>query len=147
VLSFTFAVKSQGGRVIHPQQASLRFVHARTGASAVITALPVDKKHQAATVDVLKALPKTSGDFKVALLVGDANLDAPIAWDLGAITINFSKEDTPSPIPGAPLPAISHVFRAPEKRPPATVSLIFTAAVGASAFVLFILVREGGGCD
>lgn len=68
-----------------------------------------------------------SGTFEMELILGDSVMSNPIRWVLGSVEVSLSSpgEQEKKSIKG-PKPEIRHLFRAPEKRPPEFVSLLFT---------------------
>lgn len=85
-----------------------------------------------------------AGRYSVELIVGDAFVQNPISWKVVDVNLNFPPEAKVAP-PESPfreLPEIQHKFRAPEKRPPQTISLAFTAAVLSPILVLLIGVSQ-----
>ncbi len=81
-----------------------------------------------------KEFGRKSGKYNLWLVVGDFVISNPIKWNLAVLNLQF-----PSPVEGEaaraaasssadnkPKPEIRHLFREPEKRPPAMVSNAFT---------------------
>ncbi|CAD1475018.1 unnamed protein product [Heterotrigona itama] len=91
-----------------------------------------------------------SGDYNVELIIGDAVLSNPFQWTVATINLKFPE---PSSIGRADRnalykyksniyttkPEIKHMFRQPEKRPPAFVSNLFTGLCLAPILLLFAL--------
>ncbi len=86
----------------------------------------------------------------MTLSVGDEALAEALVWPLGAVSVSHAPagEGTAAPtqpppsaaaLEAARKPPIQHMFRQPDKRPPAVVSLAF-AALSATP-LLFLLVR------
>jgi oligosaccharyltransferase complex subunit delta (ribophorin II) len=86
-----------------------------------------------------------SGQYNVQLIVADANLVAPTVWTIGTVDFTFpqppkSYKPSESAAKYQPLTNIEHVFRQPEKRPPTSVSSLFTMLVLAPVPILLIAV-------
>lgn len=91
-----------------------------------------------------------SGDYNVELVIGDAVLSNSFQWDLGTVNLKFP-EPTAAELAEKssaykdkqnmyqPKPEIKHMFREPEKRPPAMVSNLFTGLCLAPVLLLLIL--------
>ncbi|XP_033219779.1 dolichyl-diphosphooligosaccharide--protein glycosyltransferase subunit 2 [Belonocnema kinseyi] len=90
-----------------------------------------------------------SGDYKVELIVGDAVLSNSFQWNVATVSLKFPE---PTGVEAAekssafkdktvyePKPEIKHMFREPEKRPPALVSNLFTGLCLAPVLLLLIL--------
>ena len=86
----------------------------------------------------------------MTLTIGDEALAEALVWRLGAVSVSHAPagEGTATPTQPPPTaaqleaarkPPIQHMFRQPDKRPPAVVSLAF-AALSATP-LLFLLVR------
>ncbi|XP_023287669.1 dolichyl-diphosphooligosaccharide--protein glycosyltransferase subunit 2 isoform X2 [Orussus abietinus] len=94
-----------------------------------------------------------SGDYNVELIVGDALLSNSFQWRVAVVTLKFPEAPTfDVSVPSdkfapfqhknnmyTPKPEIKHMFREPEKRPPAFVSNLFTGLCLAPVLLLFIL--------
>ncbi|BFZ21356.1 hypothetical protein BsWGS_24394 [Bradybaena similaris] len=89
-----------------------------------------------------KEFDSSSGKYSMELIVGDAVIENPFSWHLTDVSLTFpesgeTKADKQSQY--AKKPEIKHKFNEPEKRPPATVSLAFTALVLLPLLILLIL--------
>lgn len=82
-----------------------------------------------------------SGIFDIELILGDSVITNPIRWTLGSIDVNLGSADTPTTpkIVRGPKPEIKHLFRPAEKRPPETVSMLFTGLTALPFVILLIL--------
>ena len=91
-----------------------------------------------------------SGDYNVELIVGDAILSNPFQWTVATVSLKFpestSVERTDKPVSHKhkfnvymTKPEIKHMFREPEKRPPAFVSNLFTGLCLAPVLLLLVL--------
>jgi len=83
-----------------------------------------------------------SGEYAVAIIIGDATIENPIEWDVGTAVVTF-RQSEPVVAPESHIykkrANIEHLFREPEKRPPAIVSTVFTGLVLAPIALLLIL--------
>lgn len=83
-----------------------------------------------------------SGEYAVAIIIGDATIDNSIEWEVGTAVVTF-RQSEPVATPASKIykkrDNIEHMFREPEKRPPAIVSTVFTGLVLAPIAVLLIL--------
>ncbi|XP_043791142.1 dolichyl-diphosphooligosaccharide--protein glycosyltransferase subunit 2 [Apis laboriosa] len=91
-----------------------------------------------------------SRDYNVELIIGDAILNNPFQWTVATVSLKFpepsSSERTDKNVfynsksnVYSTKPEIKHMFREPEKRPPAFVSNLFTGLCLAPVLLLFIL--------
>ena len=85
----------------------------------------------------------SSGTYDINLIVGDATITNPLIWKVASIKLTFPKVDESiKSIPSwmkltyEPLPVINHLFKQPEKRPPAIVSDAFTILAVVPLFLL-----------
>ncbi|XP_076083162.1 dolichyl-diphosphooligosaccharide--protein glycosyltransferase subunit 2-like isoform X1 [Mytilus galloprovincialis] len=87
-----------------------------------------------------KEFGQLSGKYGMELIVGDAVIENPFSWSLADVELNFADAPTPKTKESqyAKKPEIKHLFREPEKRPPAVVSTVFTALVLLPLAILFI---------
>lgn len=88
-----------------------------------------------------------SGVFKAQVVAGDVAASKPLAWDVGSLTIKFPEgsETAESSAGLEPLPVIEHLFREPESRPPAIISLVFAGAtIGVPWIALMAGLRIAG---
>ncbi|XP_035659117.1 dolichyl-diphosphooligosaccharide--protein glycosyltransferase subunit 2-like isoform X2 [Branchiostoma floridae] len=73
-----------------------------------------------------------SGLYAMDLVVGDALIQNPFAWNVADLQLKFPEDSATSeekPNLYQPREEIKHMFREPEVRPPATVSTAFTGLV------------------
>jgi len=98
-----------------------------------------------------KDFSSQSGKYSMYLVVGDALIANPIAWELVDMQLTFQGEPTPLASHQKQYeakPEIVHMFREPEKRPPATVSYAFTALVLLPLLILLVAWKLiGVNCD
>nr|CAG4641640.1 EOG090X04WQ [Eurycercus lamellatus] len=84
-----------------------------------------------------------SGLYSMDLIIGDAVIENPTVWQVAELQLSFSSsssgqaKQSGTPDMYHPRPEIKHMFREPEKRPPAIVSNAFTLLV-ILPFVLFV---------
>lgn len=91
---------------------------------------------------ISKHFGHNSGVYSVELLLGDSAIANPIRWKLTNINFKFGREPvqiaTKSSLRAA-RPEIIHQFRAPEPRPPRSVSDVFAALCLAPLLLLLVL--------
>ncbi|XP_011141992.1 dolichyl-diphosphooligosaccharide--protein glycosyltransferase subunit 2 [Harpegnathos saltator] len=91
-----------------------------------------------------------SGDYDIELIVGDAVISNPFRFNIGTVTLKFPEvtsmegTDKNTPYKQRPnvyttKPEIKHMFREPERRPPAFVSNLFTGLCSSPVVLLLIL--------
>ncbi|XP_070209693.1 dolichyl-diphosphooligosaccharide--protein glycosyltransferase subunit 2-like [Littorina saxatilis] len=83
-----------------------------------------------------------SGKYSLELIVGDAIIENPFSWTLADAELTFPEggpEKTDSLSQYSKRPEIKHMFRVPEKRPPAPVSMTFTALALLPLLILLLL--------
>ncbi|KAK3803364.1 hypothetical protein RRG08_006917 [Elysia crispata] len=83
-----------------------------------------------------------SGKYTMELIVGDAVIENPFSWTVADVSLTFPegaavKKDQANQY--AKKPEIQHKFNQPEKRPPASLSLAFTALVLSPFLILLVL--------
>merc|ERR1719423_377959 len=131
------------GEAVEVHQAFVSLINAQSGAEIVFVA-------EASGVDPLysfeldlsaksKDFSGVSGKYSMRLTVGDATIANPIAWDLADVKLEFPAEQAGSTeqVSQGPKPEIAHMFREPEKRPPAVVSNAFTILCLAAPFAVY----------
>lgn len=89
-----------------------------------------------------------SGLYSVNIIIGDAVIENPTVWNLAELELKFGRPSTGKSNSVSdmylPKPEIQHVFRQPEKRPPALVSNTFTILVITPLVVFVGLVAKLG---
>jgi oligosaccharyltransferase complex subunit delta (ribophorin II) len=147
-ITVQFKVRNAGGSTSRPlqaQQAFVRFTNAKTGHEAVFVTTHNDNNKAYSVVvntdEVAKSQFRSqSGEYTVSVVVGDAFIQNPIAWNVARINLQF--EGTPSTAFAhsglAPKSEIKHKERVAEKRPPTTISLLFTGLTLAPIALLLI---------
>eukprot|EP01137_Pigoraptor_chileana_P027428 Opistho-2@10012 len=133
----------ESGEAFAAQQIFVRFVSADGKQEAVYPTETASTGISSVTVDVTALsdrLGGVSGEYTAEIIVGDAVLDAPISFTAASIALRAATPATAAaPAHFGPKPVITHLFREPEKRPPAVVSLAFTAIVLSPFLVLLVL--------
>ncbi|XP_055871466.1 dolichyl-diphosphooligosaccharide--protein glycosyltransferase subunit 2-like isoform X1 [Biomphalaria glabrata] len=89
-----------------------------------------------------KEFASVSGKYNMELIIGDAVIENPFSWLVADVSITFPESgDVPADSSSqyAKKPEIKHKFNEPEKRPPATVSIAFTALVLLPLLILLVL--------
>ncbi|KAL4442492.1 hypothetical protein ABPG77_005076 [Micractinium sp. CCAP 211/92] len=156
-ISLSAALSSAPDQEFRPQQVFLRLTARATGGAAYFAAVKAKDGSLYATAksaEVQKQVGTQSGAYELALVVGDARTAQPLLWVLGEVEVLLPPLDDGSQPAAAPyraidslfqpLPEILHMHRAPERRAPAVVSLLFTlvAVAPLGAFVV-LAVRAG----
>lgn len=159
----------EGGAAAAPHQAFVRFTHAMTGLDTFFVAAPDHSGSGGGSGGALGRFAvsvalgeetgtflQRSGAYNVAVIVGGPLVTPPVLERLGVIDLDFpvvKAKDWPiyarallheTDVALGPLPEKHHTFREPETRPPAGVSLLFTALVLAPLFCLVYGLRRGG---
>lgn len=88
------------------------------------------------------------GDFNATLSVGDEGIAHGLVWHVGIVTVTHASTASPTASASQLLntlkPEIHHIFQAPGKRPPATVSMVFTVlSVAPLGYLLIHLSKLG----
>lgn len=147
-LTVTFAVTNAAdGAPLAPHQAFVRFVPAAADGAGQIThfvaapdsASSIAGAHRfSLDLNDRKALATLTeaGEYHVDLVIGDTAIANPVEWRVGTVKISPAQPPAKSPPPLyttpllyesdttlKPLREIAHTFRAPEKRPPAVISM------------------------
>eukprot|EP00731_Ephydatia_muelleri_P010701 Em0005g1287a len=141
-LVFTFElVNSKTGDAVSVHQAFVRF---RSSGSEELYYVAEQKDRQyVLVVDVNKMgndFGQNSGTYEASLVIGDFSIQNPLQWTMASVVLKFSGTPAEKKAnPYAVKPTIEHQFRAPEKRPPATVSTTFTALVGLPLVLLLVV--------
>lgn len=138
-----FKVKNkQSGSVVEAHQALLRVVNSQTQQDSFVVAQYDSAKGYSAhflVKDLKDDFTFGKDSFDLELIIGDASIANPITWKL-ASNVNFKLNNSRLALddPFKPKAAITHAFRQPEKRPPATISFAFTLAVLAPILILVV---------
>lgn len=133
-LYMSFSVKSRAtGNLIRPHQVFVLFKHV-DGTEVFYTADVQAGGKYLVDVNLAKAYKDfegLSGKYTAFLIVGDPIIRTPLNWPFADFTLTLPSI-APEVVPKSQrvnydaLPEIKHMFRQPEKRPPAVVSDAFT---------------------
>ncbi|KAH6813648.1 ribophorin II family protein [Perilla frutescens var. frutescens] len=139
-LRLSFDLTTSSGNAFKPHQAFLKLRH-ESGVEHIFLVGPSGKKFEI-ILDFLGLVEKffyLSGRYDIQLTVGDFNMENSFLQPLGYIELDLpeapEKAARPPPQPVdpysryGPKAEISHIFRAPEKRPPKELSLAFLGLV------------------
>lgn len=94
-----------------------------------------------------KEFASQSGKYAMCLVVGDALIANPVAWELVEVRLTFQGDPAPASLHLGQYdskPEIEHLFRVPEKRPPRTVSLAFTGLIILPLLLLLLVWKMMG---
>ncbi|OWM81502.1 hypothetical protein CDL15_Pgr007540 [Punica granatum] len=133
-LRLSFQLSTPHGHAFKPHQAILKLKHEK--AEHIFLVGNSGKKFQ----DFLGLVEKffyLSGRYDIQLSIGDAVMENSFCQDLGHVELDLPEAPEKAPRPAAqpddpfskygPKAEISHIFRAPEKRPSENLSLAFLA--------------------
>ncbi|KAK5579295.1 hypothetical protein RB653_008976 [Dictyostelium firmibasis] len=121
-----FRIASEG-QPYQAQQVGIRF-HSPAREAVVPATFSADAYSYTFTnKDVCKILGCQSGNYQLDLIIGDQSI-TPLQWNFGEINLKFNQTTVPTNRYPEQLP-ISHNFRQAEKRPPQSVSSLFTILV------------------
>lgn len=146
IMKFSLKDKSTG-KLMTVHQAFVKLHNAATNQEIIFVAEPDSGKVYKFDIDVgSKAadFSYVSGLYTMELIVGDSVLSNSFSWVVADVNLKFG-DHVPSASPGkdqylyAPKPEIKHLFREPERRPPAVVSNLFTGLVIVPFLLLFVL--------
>ncbi|KAL4447820.1 hypothetical protein ABPG75_005039 [Micractinium tetrahymenae] len=153
-VTLSAALASAPDQEFRPQQVFVRLTAKATGGAAYFAAVKAKDGSlytAAKSAEVQKQVGTQSGAYELALVVGDARTLQPLLWALGEVQVLHPPLDDGSQPAAAPyramdvlfrpLPEIVHMHRAPERRAPALVSLLFAlvALAPLGAFVVLAL--------
>ena len=145
VLKFALQDKATKEK-IEAHQTFVRLSHVESGAEIIFVA-EHDSKNSVYKFDMdlgakAKDFGHRSGKYKLNLLVGDAVISNPVDWHVADVDLSFpATGESPSASDAdtsKARPEIRHLFREPEKRPPAVVSNLFTALCIAPLLIMFV---------
>ncbi|KDQ71487.1 dolichyl-diphosphooligosaccharide--protein glycosyltransferase subunit 2 [Zootermopsis nevadensis] len=146
IMKFSLKDKSTG-KLMTVHQAFVKLQNLNTNQEIIFVAEHDSTKMYKFDIDVgskASEFGHLSGLYSMELIVGDAVLSNSFSWKVADVILKFS-DSVPAPSPGkdqylyAPQPEIKHLFREPERRPPAVVSNLFTGLVLVPLLLLFIL--------
>ncbi|KAK3193519.1 hypothetical protein Dsin_024829 [Dipteronia sinensis] len=139
-LHLSFQLTTPRGSAFKPHQAFLKLRH-ETKVEHVFLVGNSGKKFEI-TLDFLGLVEKLfylSGKYDIQLTVGDAVMENSLLSEIGYVELDLPEapEKAPRPPPQAvdpysrygPKAEISHIFRAPEKRPPKELSFTFLGLI------------------
>jgi oligosaccharyltransferase complex subunit delta (ribophorin II) len=146
-LLMKFVVKDRfSNQAITVHQAFVIFTHVDTKQEIIFVAEADSSKAYKFDVDLQKSSKEfnnLSGRYEMVLVLGDAVVNNPVSWKVADISLKFvgqkSKSDPTKQISYEKKPEIKHLFREPEKRPPAVVSNAFVVFVAVPLLLLFIM--------
>jgi len=131
IIALTFSVLDSSKKSMLIHQAFVKLAHIASGSEIIYVAEPdrVDDVYKF-ELDLTTAagdLNSKSGEWLVTVILGDAVITNPTAWEAVKLEINFPVEaEAKEASIFEPKPEIRHVFREPEARPPSIVSTAFT---------------------
>lgn len=140
-LEVTFSVSGP-----KPQQVMVLIISKASGATGTVLAKSKKGSTYSAVLNpasLATQLGSLTGEFEVVLLVGSSSVSKAVRWSLGTVVLSG-----PSSKPAHRSianqrhvfvrPEIHHIFRAPDKRAPAPVSLAFAGLALAPLLLVFI---------
>ena len=152
-LSLSFTVSDVGTkkpRLVH--QAFVKLTHSTSNAEIVYVAEANNKKQYVFELDMSEAgqdFNGKSGKYSLTVIIGDAVISNPTAWEAAELEINLPGEERVGQ-PGAfePKPEILHVFREPEARPATVVSNAFALLCLAPVLIMLAMwAKIGVNCN
>ncbi|XP_037081679.1 dolichyl-diphosphooligosaccharide--protein glycosyltransferase subunit 2-like [Pollicipes pollicipes] len=142
LLKFTILDK-QTKKPMRCHQAFVRLAHKETGDEVVFVAEPDASLVYKFDMEVgaqTKKFAARSGAYEMQLIVGDPVVDNAFSWTMADVVLQFAEAARARPADlYQPKPAIRHEFRAPEPRPSAVISTVFTALVAVPLLVMLLL--------
>ncbi|XP_059158933.1 dolichyl-diphosphooligosaccharide--protein glycosyltransferase subunit 2-like isoform X2 [Physella acuta] len=144
VMKFQLKDKTSG-QLMTAHQAFIRMTNIETKQEIIFVTESDNSLTSKFDLDVgasAKEFGSASGKYSMELIVGDAVIENPFSWLVADVSITFAESSEPaadSTNQYAKKPEIKHKFNEPEKRPPATVSLAFTALVLLPLLILLVL--------
>jgi len=128
---------------VNPHQAMVKFSKGGLEAFALAKLSHGHDGLYLSTIEVTKSeqsmFSSVSGKWEVTILIADITMPEPISQSAGKIKLILSGEDESEEDEFKPKRNIHHTFPEPDSRPPATVSLLFTALTLAPLGVLIVL--------
>ncbi|CAB3360708.1 Hypothetical predicted protein [Cloeon dipterum] len=145
VMKFTLKDKTSK-EPIAVHQAFVKLVNVANDNEVIFVAEPDSGKSYRFDLDVgarASDFQHQSGKYRLELLVGDAVLANSFSWQVAEASLTFAPAASAPELDFhkvyKPKPEIKHLFREPEKRPPATVSTLFTGLICVPLLLLLIL--------
>lgn len=132
-LKMSFELKTPSGAPFKAQQVILKLRHLESDAEEVYLVKPSGSLGYEHTLDFSKMVEKLkhrSGAYTVDLIVGDDVMENSFIWSVASLDLDLPEgpEEMKADAPVskfAPKAEIAHIFRQPEKRPPAYLSMTF----------------------
>jgi oligosaccharyltransferase complex subunit delta (ribophorin II) len=148
-VAFKFALEDKATKEkISAHQVFVRMTHAQSGAEIIFVAEQETNSVYKFDLDVgvkAREFGHRSGKYAMHLLVGDAVIANPINWHVADLTLTFPESEAANKVStdqasneSGNRPEIRHLFREPEKRPPAAVSNLFTLLCIAPIAIMFM---------
>ena len=123
-------VEVKGKRLTALQHAAFVFEHVQSKKQLGFTAKPSSDTGLSVSIS-LDSTEFKSGTWNVRLVAGNtfAGKGASLSWDLGSVSLTYLDVSTTAAVTSAAhvMPEIRWTFEVPGSRPPAAVSLLFTA--------------------
>lgn len=132
-LKVSFELKTPSGSPFKAQQVILRLKHVESGEEEVYLVKPSTTgtyEHTLEFSNMGEKLKHRSGGYYLELLVGDDVMENSFLWNVASLDLDLpeggEESKTEAPVSRfAPKAEIVHIFRQPEKRPPAYISMTF----------------------
>jgi hypothetical protein len=132
---------------VNPHQAMVKFSKGNLESFALAKLSHGHDGLYLATIEISKSeqsmFSSVSGKWEVTILIADITMPEPISKSAGKIKLILSGDDETAENEKSsdfkPKKIISHMFPEPDSRPPATVSMLFTALTLAPLGVLIVL--------
>jgi len=140
-LTFNVVNPATGGKLL-VHQAFVKIAHTGSAAEIVYVAEADNSKLYKFELDIGEQMAEftASGDYTLTLILGDAVVANPVAWDVADLALSLPEaEAEPSQGIYQAKPEIKHTFREPETRPPQVVSSVFTLLCLCPLLVLLLL--------
>lgn len=146
IMKFSLKDKSTNKPMI-VHQAFVRLYKEEKKQEIIFVAEPDSSKTYKFDIDVgnkATEFSHSSGIYTIELIVGDAVLSNSFSWKVANVNLKFSEPSQGFPAIKdqylySPKPEIKHLFREPERRPPAFVSNLFTGLLVVPVLLLLIL--------
>ncbi|XP_062570378.1 dolichyl-diphosphooligosaccharide--protein glycosyltransferase subunit 2-like [Saccostrea cucullata] len=141
ILKFQLKDKADGSKM-SAHQTFLKLTNKETNQEIIFVADAASNKFDLDIGSSSSQFGYLSGKYSMELIIGDAVIENPFSWVIGEVNLNFPEGQAPKQKSAdryAKKPEIKHMFREPEKRPPAAVSTVFTALVLAPVLILVLL--------
>jgi oligosaccharyltransferase complex subunit delta (ribophorin II) len=134
------------GKPMTAHQTFIRLTNLKTKQEVIFVAEEDDGDTYRFDLDVgarSKDFNNLSGKYTMELIIGDAVIENPISWTMADVQLTLGEDIITKSFDEqyrySMKPEIKHLFREPEKRPPAVVSNFFTVLVLLPLLILIIL--------